>query len=73
MYYLFYSNYGEYPQIINDIDKFYIDDDMLHVHSISRGYIDIRREAWNIIHITYYHKEDYILNQEVKNNVQNFN
>lgn len=67
MYYLIYNNYGECPHIIDDIDSFYIDTDVISVHSVSLGDIDIMREAWNIIHLTYYHKEDYIFNQEVNN------
>lgn len=66
MYYLTYNNYGEYPRIIDDVDMFNIDEKMLHAHSITRGYITILREAWDVIHLEYYHKEDYMLNQEVK-------
>lgn len=67
MYYLFYNNYGEYPHIISDIDMFYVDKEMLHAHSVSFGDIKLWREAWDVLHLTYYSFEDYILNQEVKN------
>lgn len=67
MYYLFYNNYGEYPHIISDIDAFSMDKEMLRVHSVSSGEIKIWREAWDILHLTYYSFEDYKFNQEVKN------
>jgi len=69
MYYLIFNTYGEYPHIVDDIDEFYIDNEMLHAHSITKGNINLWREAWDVLHLTYYSFEDYIFNQEVKNNV----
>lgn len=67
MYYLIFNTYGEYPHIVDDIDKFYIDNEMLHAHSITKGNINLWREAWDVLHLTYYPFEDYIFNQEAKN------
>ena len=67
MYYLVYNNYGECPRIIDDVDMFHIDEEMIHVHSVTCGDINLRREAWDIVHLMYYTIEDYMLNQEVKN------
>lgn len=67
MFYLFYSSYGECPHFIDDIDNFYIDEGMLRAHSVSSGNVNICLTAWDVLHLTYYPFEDYMLNQEVKN------
>lgn len=69
MFYLIYNKYGEYPHIVDDVNDFIIDKEMLYAHSISRGDIRLWREAWDVLHLNYYSFEDYMFNQEVKNNV----
>ena len=67
MFYLIYNNYGEYPHIIDDVDDFIIDEEMLCVHSLGQGDIRVWRAEWDIVHLTYYSYEDYLLNRRLKN------
>lgn len=71
MFYLIYNNYGEYPHIVDDIDNFYIDNEMLHAHSITKGDINLWRESWDVIHLAYYSYDDYLINKEIYDNGKN--
>lgn len=64
MFYLIYNKYGDYPHIVDDVDDFIIDEEMLHAHSLSRGNINLWREAWDIVQLTYYSYSDYLINKE---------